>query len=184
MIFETTIGDKSLELVQGDITLERIDAIVNAANTRLAGGGGVDGAIHLAGGPAIMSECDAIRADRGGCPTGEAVATTAGRLNARYVIHTAGPVWSGGSRGEPELLAHCYASSLRLADELGCRSVAFPSISTGVYRFPIEMGARIALDTIVKELPGSGIALVRFVLFSKSDLEIYAAALDKTARHP
>ncbi|HUV35721.1 MAG TPA: O-acetyl-ADP-ribose deacetylase [Patescibacteria group bacterium] len=174
-----TIDGRRLELVQGDITHERVDAIVNAANSRLAGGGGVDGAIHRAGGPAIMAQCDSIREERGGCPTGEAVVTTAGKLAARYVIHTVGPVWRGGERGEPDLLARCYTNSLHLADEHGCRSIAFPSISTGVYRFPIEKAARIALRTVLNELPERGIELVRFVLFSKSDLETYVAALEE-----
>lgn len=182
MLHEAIIDGRRLELVHGDITNERVDAIVNAANSRLAGGGGVDGAIHRAGGPAIMAECDSLRDERGGCPTGEAVATTAGRLNARYVIHTVGPVWGGGTRGEPELLARCYANSLRLADERGCRSVAFPSISTGVYRFPIERAARIALRTVLAGLPEGGIELVRFVLFTKNDLGTYAAALEEITR--
>lgn len=177
---EATIDGKRLELVRGDITEERVDAIVNAANSRLAGGGGVDGAIHRAGGPAIMAECDRLRDERGGCPTGEAVATTAGRLQARYVIHTVGPVWGGGKRGEPELLARCYANCLRVADENDCRSIAFPSISTGVYRFPIERAARIALRTVLAGLPDHGIELVRFVLFTKHDLETYTAALAET----
>lgn len=176
MRYEATIDGTRVELVHGDITNETVDAIVNAANSRLAGGGGVDGAIHRAGGPAIMAECDAIRSERGGCPTGEAVVTTAGRLAAKHVIHTVGPVWGGGTRGEEELLARCYANSLRLAEEHGCRSVAFPSISTGVYRFPIERAARIALRTIRTELEERDLDLVRFVLFTKNDLETYAGA--------
>lgn len=181
MRHEMEFAGGRLELVHGDITGERVDAIVNAANARLAGGGGVDGAVHRAGGPAIMAACDRIRDERGGCPTGEAVATTAGKLHARYVIHTVGPVWRGGTHGEPDLLARCYENSLRVAAEQGCRSVAFPSISTGVYRFPIERAARIALGTMLKALPASDVETVRFVLFTKHDLEIYAAALEDIA---
>jgi O-acetyl-ADP-ribose deacetylase (regulator of RNase III) len=179
MLYEAEIEGRRLELVQGDITRQTVDAIVNAANTRLAGGGGVDGAIHRAGGPAIMAECDAIREAQGGCPTGEAVVTTAGDLDAKYVIHTAGPVWGGGKRGEAELLSRCYANSLRLAGEIGCRSVAIPSISTGAYRFPLEKAAHIALRTALNELTLRDIDLVRFVLFSNSDLDTYARALEE-----
>src|SRR6185369_3871748 len=127
-----------LEAVQGDITRQAgVDAIVNAANSSLLGGGGVDGAIHRAGGPEILEQCRAIRARQGSLPAGEAVYTTGGRLAAKYVIHTVGPVWTGGDAGEPETLARAYRSSLRVAEELGLTSVAFPSISTGAYRFPL-----------------------------------------------
>lgn len=179
---ELRIGNKLLTLLCGDITLETVDAIVNAANSRLAGGGGVDGAIHRAGGPEIKRECDVIRARQGGCPTGEAVITTAGALPARHVIHTVGPVWSGGGRGEADLLQRCYRSSMKLAEINGLRTIAFPSISTGAYRFPIGEAASVALETIVDELQARDIDEVRFVLFTESDLEIYTAALDEIAK--
>jgi O-acetyl-ADP-ribose deacetylase (regulator of RNase III) len=156
-----------------------VDAIVNAANSSLLGGGGVDGAIHRAGGPAILEECKQIRARQGGCPTGEVVITTAGNLSAKYVIHTVGPIWRGGSADEERLLAACYRNSLRLAAENACRSVAFPSISTGVYGFPIALAARIALRTLIDETPSLGLTQIRFVLFSKSDYETYRQALDE-----
>lgn len=180
---ETRVGRTRLVLVRGDITQERTDAIVNAANTGLRGGGGVDGAIHRAGGPAIMAECDAIRARQGGCPTGEAVITTGGKLPARFVIHAVGPVWAGGRRGEDELLASAYRASLRLAAERRLRSVAFPSISTGAYGFPIERAARIALRTVREFLEAGGHELeeVRFVLFTDADLRVYEAALRQLA---
>jgi O-acetyl-ADP-ribose deacetylase (regulator of RNase III) len=179
MLYEAEIDGRRLELVWDDITYQAVDAIVNAANSRLGGGGGVDGAIHSAGGPAIMAECDAIRAEQGGCRTGEAVVTTAGKLDAKYIIHTVGPVWTDGERNEPELLSRCYANSLRLAEENGCRTVAFPSISTGVYRFPVDKAAHVALRTVLSELTRRDIDLVRFVLFSKTDLETYAGALEE-----
>jgi O-acetyl-ADP-ribose deacetylase len=134
----------------GDITRRKVDVIVNAANSGLMGGGGVDGAIHRAGGPGILDACSAIRKDRypGGLPTGQAVETTAGRLPAKYVIHTVGPVWHGGSAGEPAALASCYTSSLELAARLGARSIAFPAISTGVYGYPRELAARVVWETL------------------------------------
>jgi len=141
---EVKIGDATLQLVQGDITHESVDAIVNAANDGLRGGGGVDGAIRKAGGPEIARECREI----GGCPTGTAVITTAGELAARRVIHTVGPIYRGGRSGEPELLASAYRSSLELAADSGLRSAAFPSISTGIYGYPIRDAARIALRTV------------------------------------
>lgn len=174
---ERQIGMSRIRLVVGDITREKADAIVNAANSSLMGGGGVDGAIHDAGGPSILEECRRIRERQGGCPTGQAVSTTAGRLQANYVIHTVGPVWGGGNRDEDQLLASCYRNSLQLAAELGCESVAFPSISTGAYRFPIARAARIALQTVAEELSRSGVKEVRFVLFSPSDFSVYARAL-------
>jgi O-acetyl-ADP-ribose deacetylase (regulator of RNase III) len=164
-----------LELVQCDITQERTDAVVNAANSGLRGGGGVDCAIHRAGGPAIMEECRKI----GGCPTGSAVITTGGNLLVHHVIHAVGPRWQGGSHGEDKLLAGAYESSLRVAVENGLRTVAFPSISTGAYGYPIEAAARVALRAAVDFLqanPGR-LDLVRFVLFSPGDLEAYGRAL-------
>jgi len=168
------IGTATLEVVQGDITQQQVDAIVNAANEGLRGGGGVDGAIHRAGGPEIMAECRKL----GGCPTGEAKATTAGRLPARYVIHAVGPVYRGGQHGEAALLASCFRRSLEVARELGCRSVAFPAISCGVYGYPIAEAAGIAMDTVRTWLETyGGIDLVRFVLFSQGDYAVFEAAL-------
>jgi O-acetyl-ADP-ribose deacetylase (regulator of RNase III) len=171
---------QKVALEQGDITEQAVDAIVNAANARLAGGGGVDGAIHRAGGPAIMAECDRLRAQQGGCPTGTAVITTAGRLRAKAVIHTAGPVWTGGDSGEPEALESCYRSALELARRHGLRTVAFPSISTGVYGYPVERAARTALRTVREVIAAEPGAFdeVRFVLFSRADLATYRAVLD------
>lgn len=162
-------------LLRGDITEQTAEAIVNAANTSLLGGGGVDGAIHRQGGPAILAECKRI----GGCATGDAVITTGGKLPAKFVIHTVGPFWSGGRRGEEELLAAAYRSSLRLAVARELRSIAFPSISTGAYRFPIERAAEIALRTVTTFLAAGGHQLdeVRFVLFTDADLAVYERTL-------
>ena len=173
------IGKTVLTLVQGDITRQAVDAIVNAANSSLLGGGGVDGAIHRVGGPEILAECKRIRAAQGGCPTGQAVITNAGRLPAKRVIHTVGPVWNGGSRGEAGLLRSAYTKSLALAVAEKLRTVAFPSISTGAYRFPIRRAAVIALDTIAEHCrshPGAHDE-VRMVLFSPADLDVYAEVL-------
>jgi O-acetyl-ADP-ribose deacetylase len=164
----------ALEAVQGDITTQGLDAIVNAANTTLLGGGGVDGAIHRAAGPELQEECRRI----GGCPTGEARITRGYRLRARHVIHTVGPVWQGGTHGEPELLRRCYVNALRLAAEHGIQSLAFPSISTGAYRFPLEQAAEIAISTVQAELARpTSVALVRFVCFSAADLTVYRRLL-------
>jgi len=163
-----------VELVQGDITTIAVDAIVNAANSGLRGGGGVDGAIHRVGGPEIMRECRA----HGGCPTGDARATTAGALPARHVIHAVGPVWHGGGEGEDDLLAAAYRRSVEVADELGCESVSFPAISTGVYGFPLERAAPIALGSAREAAERSAnVRRLVFVLFSAGDLEAYRAAL-------
>src|SRR5512133_588172 len=166
-------------LVQGDITKQEVDAIVNAANSSLRGGGGVDGAIHRAGGPAILDECRRL----GGCETGDAKATTAGDLPARYVIHTVGPVWRGGDRGEGDLLASCHRRSLEVAAGLGCRTVAFPAISTGAFGFPIERAAAIALTTTREELDrNTATERVTFVLFSEDDLSVYRSKLSSSVR--
>ena len=163
-------------VVQGDITEQDVDAVVNAANSSLMGGGGVDGAIHRKGGPDILAECRELRASRykEGLPTGQAVATTAGRLPARWVIHTVGPVWTK-SEDRSELLASCYRESLRVARELGARTVAFPAISAGVYGWPMEDAARIAVATVREE--AEGFDEVRFVLFDKRAYNAFAAQL-------
>jgi O-acetyl-ADP-ribose deacetylase len=170
-----------LTLVQGDITRQTVDAIVNAANSGLRGGGGVDGAIHRAGGPTIMEECRRI----GRCPTGEARLTGAGNLRARYVIHAVGPVWSGGQRGEAELLASAYRYSLRLAEEQGVRSLAFPSLSTGAYGYPVAEAARVALGAALAHCRAAGgktsLEAITFVLYTADTLRVYEAALDELA---
>ncbi|MGA2069209.1 MAG: O-acetyl-ADP-ribose deacetylase [Thermoguttaceae bacterium] len=174
------IGKQTLELEQGDITLQRVDAIVNAANSGLRGGGGVDGAIHRRGGPAIMAETDAKYPD--GCPTGSAVISTAGNLPARHVIHAVGPVWGGGQRGEAERLAGACRRSLELAIQHGCRSIAFPALSTGAYRYPMDQAARVAISTAVDFLKTHGQPeLVRFVLFEATAYEVFATALKELA---
>jgi O-acetyl-ADP-ribose deacetylase len=172
------IGQSVIELHQGDITLEKVDAIVNAANSHLMGGGGVDGAIHRRGGPSIMAETDEKYSE--GCPTGSAVISAAGDLNAKYVIHAVGPVWRGGERGEAELLTGAYRRSLELAVEHECRSIAFPALSTGAYGYPMDLAARIALDTAIGFLrEHDRPALVRFVLFDRGAYGAYSAALEE-----
>ena len=172
---EMTVGGTRLVLLRGDITEQEVDAIVNAANDTLLGGGGVDGAIHRKGGPTILAECRAIRESAwpDGLPTGRAVITGAGSLPARHVIHTVGPRWRGGDRGEAELLADAYRNSLALAREHGLRSIAFPSISTGAYGYPVDAAARIALTTVLESIADDAFAEVRFVLFSETHLDIY-----------
>jgi O-acetyl-ADP-ribose deacetylase (regulator of RNase III) len=168
-------------LVQGDITTQVVDAIVNAANDRLIGGGGVDGAIRRAGGHAIEEACATIRAAQGGCPTGSAVITPGGRLPARFVIHAVGPIWHGGHSGEPEQLASAYRASLDLAVAHRLRTIAFPSISTGIYGYPVSHAAAVALRTVIDTLRSAPLDEVRFVLFSTADFETYAAALEGIA---
>ncbi len=176
---EKKIGKTKLGLIQGDITLQETEAIVNAANTSLLGGGGVDGAIHRAGGLKILEECKGIRAKQEGCPTGEAVITSGGNMATKHVIHTVGPVWSGGNRNEEQLLRNAYYNSLNLAKKKGIKSVSFPSISTGVYRFPIDKAARIALTTVKEFLQEYNFEEIRFVLFSEKDLKVYEEALNE-----
>lgn len=165
-----------IELVQGDITEETTDAIVNAANSQLAGGAGVDGAIHRAGGPAIMAECRQI----GGCPTGEAVITTGGNLKARHVIHTVGPIWRGGTQNEARLLASAYSNSLKLAVKNGLQSISFPAISCGVYGYPIQEAAHLSLKTCVDfARSATDLLLIRHVVFDQRILDIFTRELQK-----
>src|SRR2546422_345750 len=169
----------TIEAVQGDITTQGVDAIVNAANTTLLGGGGVDGAIHRAAGPALLEECRAL----GGCPTGEARITRGHRLRAAYVIHTVGPVWSGGVRGEAELLRSCYVTSLALAAQHGVRSIAFPSISTGAYCYPVEPAAKIAVRAVRECLArGGSVELVRFICLDRKSTRL--TPVTATSRMP
>ncbi|MEJ8801541.1 O-acetyl-ADP-ribose deacetylase [Pontibacter sp. H249] len=170
-----------LEVIKGDITKQEVDTIVNAANTSLLGGGGVDGAIHRAGGPAILEECKQIRAKQGGCPTGEAVITTAGKLPAKYVIHTVGPVWQGGNQNEPELLASCYSNSLRLAIENDVKSIALPNISTGVYGYPKAKAAEVAVRATNEFLQqhASSLESIIFVCFDDENFMLYEELLKK-----
>lgn len=173
---EVKCGETLFFLEEGDITRQETEAIVNAANSRLAGGGGVDGAIHRAGGPAIMEECRRI----GECPTGRAVITTGGNLKANYVIHTVGPIYRGGAQGEADLLASAYLESLKLARKKGIRSLSFPSLSTGAYGYPLDEAADIAVKTVVgyvKENPGFD--RVGFVLFGRSSYQAYKMALER-----
>ncbi|BDB23999.1 O-acetyl-ADP-ribose deacetylase [compost metagenome] len=167
-----------LQVVHGDITRMEVDAIVNAANSGLLGGGGVDGAIHGAGGPAIMEACRAIRDANGGCPTGEAVITTGGRLPAPYVIHAVGPVWHGGGQGEDEQLADAYRNSIRVATQHHLRTLAFPNISTGIYGFPRERAADIAIAAVREALAAAPeIEQVTFVCFDDENYRLYRERL-------
>ena len=176
---EAIVGQARLYIIKGDITRQGTDAIVNAANPSLMGGGGVDGAIHRAGGPAILEECKQIVAKQGHLPTGKAVITTGGNLKARYVIHTVGPVWYGGHKGESELLAGAYRESLKLATENHLGSISFPSISTGAYGYPVDKAAKTALEAVISFLHRDPIFIkeVVFVLFDSTTLNIYLSAL-------
>lgn len=171
-----------IQIIKGNIIEQQIDAIVNAANSSLMGGGGVDGAIHRAGGPAILEECRKIIAKQGRCPTGEAVITTAGLLPAKYVIHTVGPVWAGGKNDEANKLSNCYKNSLQLALEFKIETIAFPNISTGIYGYPKEEAAKIAIETVSEYLQGqneSFISKVYFVCFDEENYELYRSLLRK-----
>jgi O-acetyl-ADP-ribose deacetylase (regulator of RNase III) len=171
------LGEARIELLVGDITRQEVDAIVNAANERLAGGGGVDGAIHRAAGPSLMHETARLYPE--GCPTGRAVATAAGNLTARHVFHAVGPVWKGGRQGEPELLASAYRRCLELAIEHNCESIAFPAISTGVYGYPMDLAAQTALNTTREFLIARGRpTIVRFVLFSEGAYGCFARTIE------
>jgi O-acetyl-ADP-ribose deacetylase len=175
-----SVQGRTLELALGDITDQRVDAIVNAANSRLAGGGGVDGAIHRRGGPAIMAET-ARRYPRG-CPTGSAVISTAGSLPARFVIHAVGPRWSGGQAGEADLLASAYRAALKLASDHSCQSVALPALSCGVYGYPVDQASRVALATTLAFLQQDpNVQVARFVLFGEGILGAFAAALEEAS---
>ncbi len=173
-----TIGDRVLVIFgPGDITRQQTGAIVNAANSSLLGGGGVDGAIHRAGGPAILDACREIVGRIGRLPAGQAVATPAGRLRARYIIHTVGPFWSGGKRGEPETLASCHRESIRIADELELASIAFPAISTGAYRYPVDQASQVAVASAAEALEKARhVREVRFVLFDSETFTQYTDA--------
>jgi O-acetyl-ADP-ribose deacetylase (regulator of RNase III) len=177
----TSASGRKIVLVEGDITRIAVDAMVNAANSALAGGGGVDGAIHRAGGPAIMRELDAIRPGIGSCPTGQAVATGAGRLPAKYVFHAVGPVYRDGRHGEPELLASCYRQCLAMAEERGISTVSFPAIGTGVYGYPLEEATAIAMREVKLHLerPDSKVREVTFVLFGTRAWDAYVEALNR-----
>ncbi len=175
------INNTILSIIQGDITTQKTDAIVNAANSGLMGGGGVDGAIHRAGGPAILEECKQIVEKQGRLPTGKAVITSGGNLPAKYVIHTVGPVWNGGSSGEPELLASAYRESLSLAATHNLKSVSFPSISTGVYGYPVEKAAFVAFSAVREFLENgeTSIKEIVFVLFDSRTYSAYSQQFDR-----
>jgi len=182
----TVANGKVLELVgPADLTKETTEAIVNAANSSLLGGGGVDGAIHRAGGPSILEECKRIVAQIGRLSAGKAVITTAGRLPAKYVIHTVGPVYGGGKRGEAQTLASCYREAIRIADDHGIHSLALPAISTGAYGYPVQEAATVAIKAVIDVLPGTThLNLVRFVLFDVSDCRTFVSVAERMSREP
>lgn len=178
MAFSVNINKSKLTLVVGDITKQEVDAVVNAANSSLMGGGGVDGAIHRAAGPKLHEECMEIVKKQGGCPTGEAVITSGGNMPAKYVIHTVGPIWYGGNANEPELLANCYKNSLKLAVKNGIKTVAFPSISTGAFGYPVEKAAVTAIKSVKDFLENNNeIYEVIFVLFNDAIYKSYESVL-------
>ena len=183
-VVEVTINQAKLRIIQGDITKQDTDAIVNAANSSLMGGGGVDGAIHRAGGPAILEECKQIVARQGHLPTGKAVMTTGGNLKARHVIHTVGPIWYGGDNGERELLASAYQDSLKLAMGNQLSSISFPSISTGAYGYPVAKASRLAIGAVIASLRQSitSVREVVFVLFDSQTFGAYSSALGEIIR--
>jgi O-acetyl-ADP-ribose deacetylase (regulator of RNase III) len=177
---EVTVNQTKLSIVQGEITKQATDAIVNAANPSLMGGGGVDGAIHRAGGPAILEQCQQIVSRQGRLPTGKAVITTGGNLEARYVIHTVGPIWHGGTKGEAELLASAYRESLKLAAEKGLSSISLPSISTGAYGYPVAKAAEVALASVIAFIQDvTSLREVTFVLFDPNTHTSYCEALNR-----
>ena len=174
------VKNTRLLLVRGDITGQKVDAIVNAANSGLMGGGGVDGAIHRAGGPAIIDECRQIVSRTGRLPAGKAVITTGGKLPAKYVIHTVGPVWRGGGNKEDIILASCYIESLQIATDRGLTSVAFPAVSTGVYGYPPDLAAKVAINTVIGYLKNNttSLRLIQFVIYDDSAFKIYSSEMD------
>jgi O-acetyl-ADP-ribose deacetylase len=175
-------GKTEIILKKGDITTERVDVLVNAANSSLLGGGGVDGAIHRAGGSTILEECRKIRNEQGKCFPGNSVITTAGNLTAKYIIHTVGPIWHGGENGEADILRQAYMNSMRLAEKSMAQSIAFPSISTGAYGYPIEKAAYIAINTVREFLQeNTKLNQVHFILFSDQDYNIYKKIIKETA---
>ena len=181
MEYEIRIGRTRITFIQGDITKQETGAIVNAANSSLMGGGGVDGAIHRAGGPEILEECEKIVNKCGPCPPGHSVITSGGKLRASYVVHTVGPVWHGGGRKEPKILASAYRKSLETARNMGVNSLSFPSISTGAYAYPVDKAARVAIRAVADFVREEPFGEVRFVLFSESDFHTYKAAAEEFA---
>lgn len=179
---DVDVDGRTIRFMRSDITRQDTDAIVNAANSSLSGGGGVDGAIHAAAGPVLSEECARIRDESGGCKPGEAVITPGGNLKAGYVIHTVGPIWRGGANRESDILRNCYINCLRIADEHNIKSVSFPSISTGAYGYPIEEAAKIAIGTVLEFLPETDVREVRFILYSNMDTGVYLETYGRLSR--